>query len=166
MHLGPIVKKKNDFSVHTLLGRKYSKQNYQLHKTLYRKSSNRSLISKRVINFFFRCTGSSGTLLETVGRKGRVKKRITAKIELLYGNISNGFLVEMQLIVIVYWKTILLGQLSVNIGFLLIGDSALVELRHLLLVINFSINSKIEFLQNLFNFTIFRSSLSSKLLYD
>lgn len=162
MHLGPIVKKKNDFSVHTLLGRKYSKQNYQLHKTLYRKSSNRSLISKRVINFFYRSTGSSGTLLET----GRVKKRITAKIELLYGKISNGFLVEMQLIVIVYWKTILLGQLSVNIGFLLIGDSALAEPRHLLLVINFSINSKIEFLQNLLNFTISRSSLSSKLLYD
>lgn len=162
MHLGPIVKKKNDFSVHTLLGRKYSKQNYQLHKTLYRKSSNRSLISKRVINFFYRSTGSSGTLLET----GRVKKRITAKIELLYGKISNGFLVEMQLIVIVYWKTILLGQLSVNIGFLLIGDSALAEPRHLLLVINFSINSKIEFLQNLLNFTIFHSSLSSKLLYD
>lgn len=149
MHLGPIVKKKNDFSVHTLLGRKYSKQNYQLHKTLYRKSSNRSLISKRVINFFPGVPEVPGHCLKQLVGKGELKKkRITAKIELLYGNISNGFLVEMQLIVIVYWKTILLGQLSVNTAFLLIGDSALVELRHLLLVINFSINRVfIEFIE-------------------
>lgn len=166
MHLGPIVKKKNDFSVHTLLGRKYSKQNYQLHKTLYRKSSNRSLIRERVINFFSGVPEVPGHCLKQLVGKGELKKRITAKIELLYGKISNRFLVEMQLIVIVYWKTILLVQLSVNTGFLLIGDSALVELRHLLLVINFSINSIIEFLQNLLIFTIFRSSLSSKLLYD